>query len=83
MEKVFALKPGGKTTAHDLPEKTAFAVEMVREVTKPEDLRELFLASGNDRILGFLVQRDLMQLQSKWLKQLEEEFEVEWLEDQA
>ncbi len=83
MEKVFALKPGGKTTAHDLPEKTAFAVEMVREVTKPEDLRELFLASGNDRILGFLVQRDRMQLQSKWLKQLEEEFEVEWLEDQA
>ena len=56
---------------------------MVREVTKPEDLRELFLASGNDRILGFLVQRDLMQLQSKWLEELEEEFEVEWLEDQA
>jgi len=85
MEEIFRLHQGKneRTITHDLPEKNAFAVELVREVVGPEQLRELFLVSGSDITLRQLAQEDRFKFFTEWYDRLSEEFEVQWVDESS
>ena len=83
MEEVFGLSPGEFKVIHDLPKKTAYAVELVSAVMDEMQLRELFLVTGSSAPVFQLAQADHIDFLQEWYQELDKEFDVQWLDDDA
>ena len=77
LETIFALEPGGVEIVFDYPQEIVYVVRM--NTIEPADPQQLLDNLNNtsfvSRSEGAAVRRD-------WYKALEEEFEVEWREDE-
>lgn len=79
MRAVFALEPGGTTTAFNEPRTVCYAIRLVAFTPPDDELRTAFLDPNADRRrIDAVVERDQARAFQAWLADLEQEAGLEW-----
>ena len=82
MRAVFDLEPGQTTLAFNEPKTVCYAIRLVS--LEPDDarLKDLFLASATDpRRLATVAEDDTRAVYERWMKSIQERYDVSWKRD--